>query len=160
MKNDSENPGYVAYTKILRKLRRKVGVRNSTYSTQLLPLGKKLIGKSFKGVYAYDKLPLKKIASDEEAYYIINTDPSHKPGEHWVAVYQLGSKLYIYDSFGRESSKLLPGLLKRLKAKKFKYVDSDILDAEQPPSELSCGLRVLGIMLVIKHLGIEAALKV
>lgn len=39
----------------------------------------------FKGVYACDKLPKKAVV--KPSFYIANTDPSNKPGEHWVAIY-------------------------------------------------------------------------
>jgi hypothetical protein len=53
----------------------------------------------FKGVYACDKLPRTKVK--KPTCFIINTDPSSKPGTHWVAVYfpKKGSAEY-FDSFG------------------------------------------------------------
>ena len=52
----------------------------------------------FKGVYPRDKLPRRVIG---RSVYVINTDTSEGPGEHWVGVYFDGFKKCIYfDSFG------------------------------------------------------------
>lgn len=55
--------------------------------------------KCFIGVFACNKLPrhiLKK-----PACLIINTDPSNKPGTHWVAIYiPVKGKCEYFDSFG------------------------------------------------------------
>ena len=40
----------------------------------------------FRGVFASDELKKQMVASYPSAY-IVNTDPSYNPGEHWVAVY-------------------------------------------------------------------------
>ena len=39
--------------------------------------------KSFKGVYAQDKI--KRISYPSA--YVINSDPSTRPGKHWIAVF-------------------------------------------------------------------------
>lgn len=55
--------------------------------------------KYFKGVFACNKLPQRVI--EKPACFIINTDPSNKPGEHWVAVYvPKRGKCEYFDSFG------------------------------------------------------------
>lgn len=36
--------------------------------------------------------------------YIINTDPSNKPGEHWVCIYYLGNSAFYFDSFGIQNN--------------------------------------------------------
>lgn len=53
----------------------------------------------FQGVFASDKLP--KLKVKKPSCFIINTDPSSKPGTHWVAIYfpKKGSAEY-FDSFG------------------------------------------------------------
>ena len=37
---------------------------------------------------------------------VINTDPVHKPGEHWVCMYFKGNEGYFFDSFGRHPRKI------------------------------------------------------
>lgn len=50
----------------------------------------------FQGVFSSDTLP------KNPRLLICNTDPSHKPGQHWIAIYvdQYGRGEY-FDSFGR-----------------------------------------------------------
>lgn len=62
----------------------------------------------FDDVYACDTLP----AMEPETGYVMNTDPSHLPGEHWIAMY-LGRDgvLQYMDSMGMQP----PGSLKKYK---------------------------------------------
>ena len=48
--------------------------------------GDKFTKLSFKSVYAIDEMKLIKTVSYPSSY-VINLDPSYKPGSHWVAVY-------------------------------------------------------------------------
>ncbi len=52
--------------------------------------------KSFKGVYPVDLIP----KYFNSGTIIINTDPSTKPGSHWVAVYINNDTGEYFDSFG------------------------------------------------------------
>ena len=55
---------------------------------------------SFAGAFPCDMIP---IILNKPVEYIINTDPSTKPGEHWVAVHLNGKgKGEYFDSFGFE----------------------------------------------------------
>lgn len=56
---------------------------------------------NFLGVYACDQLP----ATDflKPASLIVNTDPSHGSGEHWLAVFITKDNVgYFFDSFGNK----------------------------------------------------------
>ena len=46
---------------------------------------KRVCGEVFIGVFARDKLP--RFVKPRPALLVVNTDPSWKPGEHWVAMY-------------------------------------------------------------------------
>ena len=48
--------------------------------------GDKFTKLSFKGVYAIDEMKLIKTISYPSSF-VINLDPSYKPGSHWVAMY-------------------------------------------------------------------------
>ena len=63
--------------------------------------GDKFTKLSFKGVYAIDEMKLIKTVSYPSSF-VINLDPSCKPGSHWVAVYfdRNGVGEY-FDSFAR-----------------------------------------------------------
>jgi hypothetical protein len=51
----------------------------------------------FRGVYSSDNLP------DKPGLLICNTDPSTKPGEHWISIYvdESSGRGEYFDSFGR-----------------------------------------------------------
>lgn len=53
--------------------------------------------KVFKGVFAFDQIPEKALPG----YYIINLDPSYKPGSHWVCAKIIkGKRNIFFDSYG------------------------------------------------------------
>ena len=58
------------------------------------PMTKKIFG----GVFARNKIP--DIPKDKTVAYIVNTDPAHKPGQHWVAFYITKKTVYYFDSYG------------------------------------------------------------
>ena len=56
--------------------------------------------KCFKGVYPKDLLP-QKVYKERPIAFVINTDKSDKPGEHWVAlVIDKNNIAEYFDSFG------------------------------------------------------------
>ena len=81
---------------------------------QLNTLGKQYIGKKYIGTFAQDKLPT------TSGYMIVNVDTSKNINTdkcHWVAIYQTSKTLYVYDSFGRSTSFILPIIFKKNKKK-------------------------------------------
>ena len=58
----------------------------------------------FMGVYPSDRLP-HIIPKNKTLALIANTDPSHKPGQHWVAFFFTKSTVYFFDSYGRSPAK-------------------------------------------------------
>ena len=63
--------------------------------------GDKFTKLSFKGVYAIDEIKLIETVSYPSSF-VINLDPSYKPGSHWVAVYFDRNDIGEYfDSFAR-----------------------------------------------------------
>ena len=57
--------------------------------------------KYFCGVLPLDKIPLRKI--NKTCAFIINTQKSHLPGEHWLAIFlPKRGKIEYFDSFGRK----------------------------------------------------------
>ena len=53
----------------------------------------------FVGVFAIDRLP-QNVDKYKTIKMIVNLDPSHLPGSHWVAIYRRAQKAYYFDSFG------------------------------------------------------------
>lgn len=115
----------------------------TTYNDDLNKNGKLLFGNSWRGVHASDKLPNIKNGQ----MYIANLDKSTEPGSHWVGVYKEDNKLYVYDSFGRESSQILPSIFK----KHLQVLDTEH-DAEQAKAEDNCGLRSMTALWMLKNL--------
>ena len=53
---------------------------------------------TFRGLYARNELPIR---APTTSLYVCNTDPNHKPGEHWVTIYIDNDRRGEYfDSFG------------------------------------------------------------
>ena len=58
-----------------------------------------LVKPFFGGVYASNQLPHEVMYP---GYYVMNTDPHYKPGEHWIAAYFTDDgQVEYFDSYGR-----------------------------------------------------------
>jgi len=148
------NKPEVLYNKVLNNIIYPKLGKGVTNELQLTKLGKKLIGDSFLGVYAAnDNLP--KLYKDGQCF-IMNLDNKRQPGSHWIAGYYENPILGIYDSFGRETAKILPILYNK---HFYKIVDSDY-DAEQKIDEDDCGQRSLSFLYIAKTLGLRKALTI
>ena len=71
-------------------------------STKLRQLLRGRHGSHFLGIYPIDRLPKTLPHRNRKgSCFIVNTDPSHLPGTHWLAVY-VGCNLgEVFDSYGR-----------------------------------------------------------
>jgi hypothetical protein len=56
----------------------------NTFQIEAILYGDPVTKNYFKGCYARDELP---IVHQYPFCFILNTDPSDKPGEHWLAIY-------------------------------------------------------------------------
>ena len=115
---------------------------------QIDEIGKKYLKHKFKGVYAVDNLLFK------PGSYIVNTDKHNKPGLHWVAVKQTKTKIYIYDSFSRKSSKILKILYDKAIKKGLKIIDVNTERDQYDKSEL-CGPISLSRLITMNTFGIK-----
>jgi hypothetical protein len=61
----------------------------------------------FQGIYGIDTLP------ETPRLLVCNTDPFHKPGQHWVVLYVDSRRREQFDSFGRRP----PGIFEDYKNK-------------------------------------------
>ena len=126
----------------------------TTYLSQVLGAGKKLLGVKFKGVYPSDKIP---ILNDLSPYCILNLDSSKESGSHWVALSKCeypSKDTIIYDSFGRDYKKIIPNINYSGNGR-IKNTDRDI---EQKVIETDCGARCLALLMVFDKHGKEAAM--
>ncbi len=98
-------------------------------------------GDRFKGVFAANTHP----ADMSEGFYIVNTDPFHKPGVHWTAV----ADGLFYDSFDRKSTTLFPDVI--LPATKKNQ------SVAQLNKESNCGERCIAFLVCAAEFGNKAA---
>lgn len=122
-----------SYNKALMKISDTLGTNSETNTDQLNNIAMSLFGNKYGGTLPYDELPHVK---NDNKYYIINTHPSYKNGEHWMAV----SKNLMYDSFGRTSD----DLSKYVPNRKVAQTVND--DRNQSYSEKNCGQRSLAFL--------------
>ena len=70
-----------------------------TQDLQCMARREPLTASQFEGVFAADQIP--KHVRSYPAGMIINTDPSHLPGEHWLALHFPSAKeVEFFDSYG------------------------------------------------------------
>jgi hypothetical protein len=68
------------------------------------------VRKHIRGIFSRDELSDAKLPKNEVSGLIVNTDPSTKPGMHWVAVFvdprpSAKSSVEYFDSFGQDPSR-------------------------------------------------------
>ena len=92
------------------------------HTIQVNRVGKSLFGYRYLGTFALDKVPLHFIRDAKLQHFIINTQTSNLPGQHWIAVTVCdNNKAYIFDSFGVPPPTLLINQLKRRGIRKIYY---------------------------------------
>ena len=69
-------------------------------------------GETFEGVFARDKLPMKK--KKRNRLFIMNTDTSNLPGTHWIAVCVRNGTGYCFDPLGKAPPSTLINWFDRL----------------------------------------------
>ena len=112
------------------------------------------LGKAWAGIFPVDKVKMVPYK-----YYIINTDPAHKPGEHWIAMYTTKNNAYVYDSYGRPIDQLAPKLVETIKAAGYQLAPTNrVPHAEQTgfTSQL-CGVYCLAFLSTVYDWGIIRA---
>ena len=120
---------------------------NITGEYELKSCGRKLFGKSFRGVFASDEIP-RTFKSRQSA--IVNLDPRSSGGSHWIAmVAHQDQDNIVNDSFGRDVlADQLPGV---------QYTEDD---AEQGFYENNCGQRCLAWLCVYYKHGLGDAMQI
>ena len=98
---------HTEFLKLKNMLISKLG-RKALSNLELNKIGVKLFGKKYLGTRPQDAIMYK------NGFQIINTDTSNKRGEHWVALFITDKNVYVYDSFGRPTKKLLTILTKQV----------------------------------------------
>jgi hypothetical protein len=140
------------YKKLFKEIIVPLIGNKTTYQNELDIAGKKLFNSKYAGTFASDEIPK---LNNKKKYIILNLDKSNEPGSHWVAVAFHKNKYYFFDSFGRNSKKILPALYKG--KGKNKIIDTDN-DKDQKESETNCGAKSLTFLLLFDNYGPEAAM--
>ena len=144
---------YKAFLNYKKELIQKLGTRG-LYDDQLTAKGRELFGKRYLGTFSQDTIPLNK-----HGYMICNVDTQTQKGSHWVAIHSTPKTLYIYDSFGRSTQRLLPLLEQNMKEKKVHHFDSNYLPEQFGKTQI-CGQLSLAWLCVVKQYGIKKALTI
>ena len=148
------------YNAIVNDLEKNVFHSNhDTTDEQLNTVGKKYFGSQWGGVYPVDT----KVHFDKDKkhkYYIFNTDRADQAGTHWIAIYidQQTRHAYVFDTFDRETSKLVPALYLDMKESHFR-VRKGAKELHQEDCQMDCGQRSLGYLLLVKEHGIDNVMK-
>jgi hypothetical protein len=116
-----------------------------TVDADLRKLGLHYFGYKFAGVFSSNTIPF----ATNFRYCIANLDPTNKPGSHWIAIAKEKGRLLFYDSFGRETTDILPDVHNR-------HQDVDH-DAEQDIDEANCGQRCLAWLMMYDQFGSDIA---
>ena len=89
-------------------------------------------------------------------YSIINND--NGAGEHWLAVYQEGRSVYVFDTFGRDIKTLMPEFHARARTQGYNIIKANKkYEHEQGVKQNDCGLRSLAWLILAKSKGIKTA---
>lgn len=88
----------------------------------------------FEGVYPVDHL---KHIQDAPKMIIVNTDPSYKPGKHWLLFYSDRNTIEMFDSLGRDITEYPHEITDFVN--KFSHVLKYVNDRLQPVNSSLCG---------------------
>ena len=147
----SEKKANDVYKKILKNEIEPILGNKTTFSDQLENVSKKYFGSKFKGVYPSDKIPK---LNDLSSMCILNLDKSNESGSHWVALVKYDDKSILYDSFGRNNTKIIPNLIYSGNGR---IIDTD-KDSEQSILETNCGSRCVAWLVFLDRWGYKNAL--
>ncbi len=96
----------------------------------------------------------------EDGYFIMNTDLIGNQGIHWISCIKQGKTIYIYDSFGRANTKILPIFTQKAKQQGYRIKNAGINDQDQyGDKSVDCGHRCISALLIAKKYGINNFMK-
>jgi hypothetical protein len=144
------------YKKELIHLRQTIG-NQALNNIEIDKYCKKYLGKEYMGCYSQDNIPLNRLPS--KCMFIFNNDISTGQGIHWLACFKQGKTYYVYDSFGRRSTSLLPIFVKQVIKSGSKIKDSDY-SKEQSDYQEDCGIRSIAFLICVRKFGINRAIQI
>ena len=137
------------FNDITKQIEKVIGHGNETYTNELERIGKQIFRNKFVGVFPSDKIP----KLNNNNYTIINLDKSDEEGSHWVALAKRDNEIYIFDSFGRDTYKILPSI-KQSGNGLVKMTDPD---RNQKDHEVNCGQKSLAWLCILDRYGVDVA---
>lgn len=144
------------YNKLLMKIQESIGDYDETDNFQLETVCYDLFGHKFGGILAIDELS--EINKRQMGYYIVNLDPRSKGGSHWIAIVKTPDMLCVYDSFGRETHKIISDkYLSKLDPIIHTMTQND---PEQSIYEQNCGQRCIAWLIIFDKYGWKQAKKI
>ena len=129
--------------------------RKPMSDVDLTNFGKTLLGSKFKGVLLQDELI---DIPGGTAVYIINTDKNNGRGIHWVVVCFTPKHAYVFDSFGRDTKKILSVLYKNIIKHGRDIIEAD-KDQNQKGSSTVCGQLCLAFLMTTIKYGIKKSIQ-
>ena len=124
-----------------------------TSNVQLDNICFKLFGSQFVGTFPSDKIST---LTKKKNMCILNLDSSDQSGSHWISCVLENGIVYVYDSFDRPSSKIIPSLFKKYKT--VKNTDRTLVSKpiRQKDYQDTCGQRCISALIIYKTNGLES----
>lgn len=144
------------YKLVLNLLRKKYN-HNEKWSNEIDSIMKTLIGSKAKKTIGWNEYNSTK--SNKGNYTVINTAASNQEGVHWVGIYQRGSNIFMYDSFGRHSNNILHQFVEKMKQQGNEVIDVTHI-GDQGQYQNDCGLRAIAWLFLVKMGGLNYALSI
>jgi hypothetical protein len=144
------------YKKELIEIRKTLG-NKAMNNIQIDDYCKRYLGKQYVGCFSQNNVPSNKLPS--RCMFIFNQDISTGAGIHWIACFKQGKTYYVYDSFGRKSTSLVPIFVKQVIRSGGNIKDSDY-SKEQSDYQEDCGERAIVFLICVRKFGIEKAIQI
>jgi hypothetical protein len=137
------------HAKQVKVLVKKLG-NKALSDTDLRKESMKLKLPKFSGIFLQNS-----VLPEGNCTYILNQDVVGGPGLHWLSVIQQNKTCYIYDSFGRSATNVIPKFHHTMIAKGYKVKNTDS-DADQfGDKSVDCGHRCLSALMIYKKYGLD-----
>jgi len=130
--------------------------QKALYNDTIDKICKGLFKSKYIGTYTQDKIPDN--LYNDTRYMIINVDKYGEDGSHWVSIAIQHNKYFIWDSFGRDLSKLLKILTKKLKNKQVEIINGNEDGANQKGYSEVCGQMCISWLICFDKYGQDALL--
>ena len=118
-----------------QQLLRELG-REALYDDQISAVGRREFKRRWGGTFPSDGLPPVR----PNRFYVVNSGFRGGPGAHWTGLYiSPGGRAYIFDSFARMATKIVPATVRRLEREHFVIEDANSVPDQRGASEI-CGV--------------------